>query len=319
MPRPIFIIGSPRSGTSVLTWAIGQHPNIALQPETNWIPMIAEAAAAAFAVGTARGRFGQLSNAGMPFEAFAAHFGHAIDAVSRECFERRIEQFWPGFRQLAEPPTAWQSQHRAVRLIHHPAEPKARWIDGTPEYSTNTCALDLLFPECQFIHILRAPAEVVNSLLHFENAGEHGHNFDVETALDTWVTMTESSREAAEAFGAARVLRVDHADLTRSPEAMFRRIFAFLGEEHCPRALGALQERINSSRASDRQQATDAMLARARTFEQARALHQELLSTAVPETGNSDIRDAMRARFKSHHSESAGGLGALLRRFMPSA
>jgi hypothetical protein len=26
--KPIFMVGSPRSGTSILTWRLGQHPNI---------------------------------------------------------------------------------------------------------------------------------------------------------------------------------------------------------------------------------------------------------------------------------------------------
>ncbi len=35
--RPIFVVGSPRSGTSILTWCLGQHPNIFPVPESNWI------------------------------------------------------------------------------------------------------------------------------------------------------------------------------------------------------------------------------------------------------------------------------------------
>ena len=32
--KPVFIIGSPRSGTSILTWALGQHPNLYPLEET---------------------------------------------------------------------------------------------------------------------------------------------------------------------------------------------------------------------------------------------------------------------------------------------
>ena len=72
MAQPIFIIGSPRSGTSALTWAIGQHPNISVQPETNWMPTIAHAAFDAYQIGTARQEFSQLSWVDWPFKDFMA-------------------------------------------------------------------------------------------------------------------------------------------------------------------------------------------------------------------------------------------------------
>ena len=43
-PRPIFIIGAPRSGTSITTWVLGQHPNIQTMPETGWIASMGVAA-----------------------------------------------------------------------------------------------------------------------------------------------------------------------------------------------------------------------------------------------------------------------------------
>src|SRR5258707_13348198 len=35
--KPILIVGAPRSGTSILAWCLGQHPNILPQEESNWL------------------------------------------------------------------------------------------------------------------------------------------------------------------------------------------------------------------------------------------------------------------------------------------
>ena len=35
--KPIFVVGSPRSGTSILAWCLGHHPNIFPVPESNWM------------------------------------------------------------------------------------------------------------------------------------------------------------------------------------------------------------------------------------------------------------------------------------------
>jgi hypothetical protein len=35
--KPIFVVGSPRSDTSILSWCLGQHPNILVLPESVWM------------------------------------------------------------------------------------------------------------------------------------------------------------------------------------------------------------------------------------------------------------------------------------------
>src|SRR5256886_11509548 len=54
--RPIFVVGSPRSGTSILTWCLGQHPNIFAVPESNWMGDFVVNTAVVHQVGAARGR-----------------------------------------------------------------------------------------------------------------------------------------------------------------------------------------------------------------------------------------------------------------------
>ena len=52
--RPIFVVGSPRSGTSILTWCLGQHPNIFPVPESNWMGQFAVNLAISYQIGGAR-------------------------------------------------------------------------------------------------------------------------------------------------------------------------------------------------------------------------------------------------------------------------
>jgi hypothetical protein len=53
--KPIFVIGAPRSVTSILTWCLGHHPNLFPVPESNWMGDFAVNIALSYPLGTARG------------------------------------------------------------------------------------------------------------------------------------------------------------------------------------------------------------------------------------------------------------------------
>jgi hypothetical protein len=81
LAKPIFIVGSPRSGTSVLAWCLGQHPNILPVPESNWMGDFAMNVAVGYQVGAARGNLSILSAMGISRDKFFSHFGQSINAL----------------------------------------------------------------------------------------------------------------------------------------------------------------------------------------------------------------------------------------------
>src|SRR5438046_9372890 len=80
--KPVFIIGSPRSGTSILTWCLGQHPNMFPLPESNWLGEFAINVAIGYEIGTARGDRTVLSAIDIGRDEWFARFGRTIQQLS---------------------------------------------------------------------------------------------------------------------------------------------------------------------------------------------------------------------------------------------
>ena len=141
--KPIFVVGSPRSGTSILTWCLGHHPNLFPVPESNWLGDFAVNVAIAYQIGAARGDYSILSAMDIRDDELFAAFGRSINDLilchrkdletKRETrtIELKIEPRW--LRKLPAPP-------QGLRHVG---------VDGTPEYSLHICGLRKLFPQAR--------------------------------------------------------------------------------------------------------------------------------------------------------------------------
>jgi hypothetical protein len=293
MNRPIFVVGSPRSGTSILTWCLGQHSNILVQEESNWLGRFSLDVEAAYLTGTHRGERSQLSALGVRREVFFTRFGQTINEIVLEHRKElmRVAEEW----SLTTGDKSQESEE--FQYERSESDPKMRWVDGTPEYSFYICGLRKLFPEAVFIHIVRNAAAVVRSILHFSRIASRTLAENEEKAYDYWLRTVRACREAEHAYGPNVVRRVLYADLVAQPERTMRSLLEFLQEPYETACLEPLGLRINSSNVPADLEASPSVPDQS-VIEAALALEDELINGRPPVKPSPEVAAELEAKFE---------------------
>ena len=209
--RGVFVVGCPRSGTSVFSWALAQHPNFWTSAESDYLLDIfgPQRVRDAYQQACQRSDGSWLKKQDVSFAEFAASIGFGIEQL----FESRS-----GGR---------------------------RWVDATPGYTLMIEDLLGFFPAASFLHIIRDGRAVVNSMI--SSGFDIDWASDFSAACRTWVHYLSAGRQAAGAHP-QRVLNVRYDRLTSNPQSELARVFEFLGEQPSRRSAELiLTKRINSS------------------------------------------------------------------------
>jgi hypothetical protein len=284
---PIFIVSSGRAGSTILTWCLGQHPNIIPQEESNWLGPFAIDAAADYRCGTRRGERGQLSANFIQREELLEAFGNTINHL---LLSHRTQFEDPELRRRAQ----WHPP--PFPISRSPEEPKSRWVDGTPEYSLYICGLRKVFPRALFIHLVRDVTDVVRSLLNFFPDGTNRLVDNEQAAYEYWLRRASACAEAERAYGPRIVYRMRYSDLIDQPEAAMRSLLEFLGELYAAECLEPLAHRINSSNVpasfDETDPATDPD-----TVKRAKQLSKQLLTSPQPLEVSPEVAAKLESEF----------------------
>jgi hypothetical protein len=110
------------------------------------------------------------------------------------------------------------------------AQGKRRWGDRTPQHAFYVPRLVQLFPQAQFIHVIRDGREVASSIY------EHRWTGSVITAADHWRRTVAAGRRWAR-LGPTRYHEIRLEAVIDSPAETLRDVCAFLGEPYAPQML----------------------------------------------------------------------------------
>jgi len=201
---PIFVVGSGRSGTSLLRSMLNAHPDLHLTHEASFY---------------LDPRGDRLADDGRAwFERYSASFSFGFLRVPRSAVLDRMGG--PGTPSRRDAVAAVMAAAAAARG-------KRRWGDKTPAHVQHLDAIVGEFPDARFVHVVRDPRAVVASLARMPWAtSSHGLN-------------AFFAAQQVKAVGRFRgdVCTVRLEDLVAEPEAELRRVLGFVRADWDPAVL----------------------------------------------------------------------------------
>lgn len=214
--RQVFILGSPRSGTSALAWALAQHPELWTSAESDFLIHLFRDGRirSAWEQSIERPDGGWLQKNQVDYPEFAQHIGTGIDALFRS---------------------------RSKGLI---------WVDQTPGHTLMADILKDMFPFARFIHIVRDGRAVVSSMLssNFEDLGFHiKWTTDFDEACKTWAIFADRGHKFVE-DNPDVAIEIHQEDLRADGKKVMDGVFEFLNLSPNEKSAKFLAiRRINSS------------------------------------------------------------------------
>jgi tetratricopeptide (TPR) repeat protein len=203
LPQPIFILGFPRSGTTLVEQTLSAHPQIAAGDE---LPFVNEITAS----------MPRILNSPLTYpEALAELWmGDRRDGLDelRDYYLQRVFQLG-----ILEPGASW-------------------FTDKMPLNETHLGLIALMFPRAPLIHVLRHPLDVVLSV--FSNHLTHGFYcaYALETAARHYLRIMELVQHYRSEM-TLHYLPVRYEDIVDEQEESVRRMLDFIGAPFHPSCL----------------------------------------------------------------------------------
>jgi ATP-binding cassette subfamily B protein len=212
-----FVVGCPRSGTTLLQRLLNAHPMLAMTPETHWVPKFYQDRVGLTPDGFASPELiGQL----------LAHPKFPKLGIHQDQLETLLKP---------DAPLSYAEFISAIYQLYAQTKGKPLAGDKTPGYCRHITLLHFLWPRSRFIHLIRDGRDVCLSatnwqrklpklISEFPTWGED----PTSTAALWWKWHVRMGRQAGDKLPAGLYYELRYENLVDDPEGQCARLCAFL-------------------------------------------------------------------------------------------
>ncbi len=217
--RPIFIVGAPRSGTTLLQFMLRSHPRISLPTGEShfFIPIY-----------KSRSKFGNLRQPSNIMRVLKTMYYWSPEFLETDFpgLELNFESILKDIlkRKAFSIPEIFSAVYEANAL----GEGKCRWGEKTPYYLLHMTTILEMYPKAQIIHIIRDGRDVALSL--FRRHLDFGV-YNVHSAAEYWSDYVERGQMIGKTLPRSAYMECRYEDLVSDPYRISRRICEFLNED----------------------------------------------------------------------------------------
>jgi hypothetical protein len=213
----VFIVGCPRSGTTLVQRVLNAHPQLAITPESHWIPRL-------FAKRWALTPEGLITP-----KLLSRVLGH------RKFARLRLDpkEFLKLVADGREVSYSWLVSR--IFDLYGKAQGKHLVGDKTPDYVRHINTLHALWPYARFIHVIRDGRDVALSMMDWPKVHPKPGDFatwnddPVSTAVLWWELNVRSGRAAGRLLESQLYYEIRYESLVAQPQEECAVLCAFLG------------------------------------------------------------------------------------------
>lgn len=219
MTTPFFIIGNPRSGTTLLRLMLACHPDLLVTPECGFAVWLAD----------------EYENLDVTDVAVRRRYAQRVYACKRFDNWGVTENELIEFLTRAEVSTY---SELAAQVYHcygqHVGKTYKRWGDKNNFYLDHIDRINELYPNAQFIHLIRDGRDIACS---YQDLGKKSFESKLPPQLpvgikeiaESWIRNITTIRNSLAKLPTGRWMEIRFCDLVKETEQEQHRLCSFLG------------------------------------------------------------------------------------------